>query len=56
MNWLKESYNKSKKLRTHYKMSGIDIYIKDMLPDNIDPDAVLGRIPPDDRSHPHCPF
>ena len=41
MNWLKESYNKSKKLRTHYKMSGIDIYIKDMLPDNIDPDAVF---------------
>jgi len=44
MNWLKNSISKSKKLRTHYTMSGIDIYIKDMLPDHIDPDDIFKYI------------
>ena len=41
MNWLGKSYEKSKKLRDHYKMKEIDIYIKDALPDGIDPDIVF---------------
>ena len=49
MNWLGKSYDKSKKMRDHYKMKEIDIYIKDALPDGIDPDAVFkfvsNRIP-----------
>jgi len=49
MNWLGKSYEKSKKLRDHYKMKEIDIYIKDALPDGIDPDIVFkfisNRIP-----------
>ena len=44
MNWLERSITESKKLRTHYRMKGIDIFIKDMLPDNIDPDAVFRYI------------
>jgi len=41
MNWLERSVEKSKKFRTHYTMKGIDIFIKDMLPENIDPDVVF---------------
>tara|TARA_Y100000114_G_scaffold152616_1_gene171185 strand:- start:1609 stop:2280 length:672 start_codon:yes stop_codon:yes gene_type:complete len=44
MNWVEKSISASKKLRTHYKMKNIDIYIKDMLPDNINPDVVFGYI------------
>lgn len=44
MNWLQNSFDKSKKLRTHYKMADIDIYIKDMLPENIDINTVLKYI------------
>lgn len=41
MNWLGKSLEKSKHLRTHYKMKEIDIYIKDSLPEHIDPDTVF---------------
>ena len=41
MNWINESVKRSKKLRNHYKMHEIDIFIKDELPDNIDPDLVF---------------
>lgn len=55
MNWLDNSFEKSKKLRTHYRMKNIDIYIKDMLPDSIDPDMVFKyisrRIPTHLMSH-----
>ena len=44
MNWIQESYARSKKLRNHYKLHAIDIFIKDRLPDEIDPDAVFGAI------------
>ena len=44
MNWLEKSIEESKKLRTHYKMKNIDIYIKDMLPNNINPDVVFTYI------------
>ena len=41
MNWIHESINKSKNNRNHYKMHEIDIFIKDQLPSNIDPDLVF---------------
>ena len=41
MNWLEESVKRSKKLRTHYMLKDVDIYIKDQLPDNIDVDFVI---------------
>jgi hypothetical protein len=44
MNWLENSIKESKKLRTHYRMKNIDIYIKDMLPNNINPDSVFSFI------------
>ena len=41
MNWLEESVKRSKKLRTHYMLKGIDIYVKDQLPQEIDVDFVI---------------
>ena len=41
MNWLEESVKRSKKLRTHYMLKGIDIYVKDQLPQDIDVDFVI---------------
>ena len=55
MNWVEKSITESKKLRTHFRMNSIDIYIKDMLPDNINPDVVFNyiakRIPSHLMSH-----
>lgn len=44
MNWIKESQTRSIKLRNHYKLHEVDIFIKDALPDNIDPDSVFSYI------------
>jgi len=44
MKWLNESYNRSKKLKDTYKLHDIDIFIKDQLPDHIDPDFVFNYI------------
>ena len=44
MNWIKESSYRSKKLRNHYKLHEIDIFIKDALPDHINPDMVFSYI------------
>ena len=41
MNWLGKSIEDSKRLRTHYKMKEVDIFIKDALPKFIDPDTVF---------------
>ena len=41
MNWLEESVKRSKKLRNHYMLKGIDIYVKDQLPQEIDVDFVI---------------
>ena len=41
MNWLEESVKRSKKLKDHYMLKGIDIYIKDRLPEEIDIDFVI---------------
>lgn len=41
MSWLEESVKKSRKLKDHYMLKGIDIYIKDRLPEEIDIDFVI---------------
>jgi len=41
MHWLRESVKRSNKLKDHYKMQDIDIFIKDPLPDHINPDLVF---------------
>ena len=44
MKWLNESYNRSKKLKDTYKLHDIEIFIKDQLPDHINPDFVFKYI------------
>ena len=41
MNWLEESVKRSKKLRMHYMLKDVDIYIKDQLPEGVDVDFVI---------------
>ena len=41
MNWIQESVKRSNKMKDHYKMQEIDIFIKDQLPSHIDPDLVF---------------
>ena len=41
MNWITESVKRSNKLRNHYKMHEIDIFIKDPLSKGVDPDLVF---------------
>jgi hypothetical protein len=41
MNWVQESVKRSNKLKDHYKMQEIDIFIKDQLPSHIDPNLVF---------------
>tara|TARA_A100001515_G_scaffold89210_1_gene70904 strand:- start:4486 stop:5157 length:672 start_codon:yes stop_codon:yes gene_type:complete len=41
MNWLEESIKKSKKLKDHYMLRDVNIFIKDRLPDHIDVDFVI---------------
>ena len=41
MNWLEESVKRSKKLRTHYMLGNVNIYIKDQLPEGVDVDFVI---------------
>jgi hypothetical protein len=42
--WITESAKKGKKMKDIYNVSGIDVYIKDRLPDEIDPDFVFKYI------------
>ena len=44
MSWIHESLKRSKKLKDHYKLYNIDIYIKDPLPENINADFVFKYI------------
>ena len=44
MSWIENSINESKKLKDHYKMQGIDIFIKDRLVPEIDIDFVVRYI------------
>jgi hypothetical protein len=41
MNWLEESVKRSKKLKDHYMLKGVDIYIKDTVTNNVDIDFVI---------------
>ena len=41
MSWLEESIKRSKKLKDHYMLKGIDIFVKDQLPQGIDIDFVI---------------
>jgi hypothetical protein len=43
MDWIQESVKRSNKLKDHYKMQEIDIFIKDQLPSHIDPDLVFSN-------------
>ena len=44
MSWIFESVKKSKKMKDHYKLHDIDIFIKDPLPEDISADFVLKYI------------
>ena len=44
MSWIFESINKSKKMKDHYKLHDINIFIKDQLPENINIDFILKYI------------
>ena len=42
--WITETASKGKKLKDMYKVNGIDVYIKDRLPEEVDPDFVFKYI------------
>jgi len=42
--WITETANKGRKLKDMYNVSGIDVYIKDRLPEDIDPDFIFNYI------------
>tara|TARA_B100000686_G_C16722141_1_gene935586 strand:+ start:616 stop:1284 length:669 start_codon:yes stop_codon:yes gene_type:complete len=44
MMWLVESARKGRRLKDVYNLSGVDVYIKDRLPEHIDPDFVFNYI------------
>lgn len=49
--WIHKSIDKSKKLRDHYKMHEVDIFIKDALPEHVDVDFVFSTISKKVPSH-----
>ena len=42
--WITESAKKGRRLKDVYNLGGVDVYIKDKLPDEIDPDFVFNYI------------
>jgi len=44
MMWITESAKKGRKLKDMYNLSGVDVYIKDQLPEDIDPEFVFNYI------------
>ena len=42
--WITESAKKGKNLKDFFNVNGVDVYIKDRLPDNINPDFVFKYI------------
>jgi len=42
--WITESAKKGRRLKDVYNLSGVDVYIKDKLPEEIDPDFVFNYI------------
>jgi len=41
MSWLEESVKRSRRLKDHYMLKGIDIFIKDQLPQEVDIDFII---------------
>ena len=44
MSWINESANRGRKLKDMFNLSGVDVFIKDRTPDNIDDDFVFNYI------------
>ena len=44
MSWIFESMKKSKRMKDHYKLHDINIFIKDQIPENVNIDFVLKYI------------
>ena len=42
--WIKESARRGSKLKDMYSLSGVDVFIKDRLPEHIDPEFVFKYI------------
>ena len=42
--WITESASVGKKMKDMFNLSGVDVFIKDKLPDNVDPDLVFNYI------------
>ena len=42
--WIKESAKKGRGLKDMYNLNGVDVYIKDRLPEDIDPDFIFNYI------------
>jgi len=42
--WITKSASKGRRLKDMYNLSGVDVYIKDRLPEDIDPDFVFNYI------------
>ena len=42
--WIKESIKKGRRLKDMYDINGVDVFIKDRLPEEIDPDFVFNYI------------
>jgi len=42
--WIQESVRRSKRLKDQYQMNGVQVFIKDSLPEEVDPDFVFNYI------------
>ena len=42
--WIHESIKRAKKLKDQYQMNGVQVFIKDSLPENIDPDFIFNYV------------
>ena len=42
--WIQESVKRSKRLKDQYQMNGVQVFIKDSLPEEVDPDFVFNYI------------
>ena len=42
--WIQESVRRAKKLKDQYQMNGVQVFIKDSLPEEIDPDFIFNYV------------
>ena len=42
--WIQESVRRSKRLKDQYQMNGVQVFIKDSLPEQVDPDFVFNYV------------